>query len=212
MCWLAWGSLSWYFWQTWHPCEPKQTPLTRLHHGFIIIVRLGVIPSAFAWVIASSGTYGSLWLWISCYSWWLLLPRRLGAAEEHWYELVIVRGHLPVIVKGLVPFPVESQNVTLVNCSCHWVTSLVGRFLRCPIEDEVRATSLSHRTTKWWSTQQELACQQAHEPREKNHCVHLLWLIGFLPMIGLYYIGWFICLYTSVQKFTHTPLHSCKLE
>ena len=37
----------------------------------------------------------------------------------------------PVIV-SLVPSPVESQKVTLVDCSCHWITSLMGRFLRCP--------------------------------------------------------------------------------
>ena len=47
------------FWHTWHPCEPKQTPSTHLHHWFFIVVRLGVIPSAFYWVIASSGTWGS---------------------------------------------------------------------------------------------------------------------------------------------------------
>jgi hypothetical protein len=27
------------FWHTWHPCEPKQTPPTHLHPGFIIKVR-----------------------------------------------------------------------------------------------------------------------------------------------------------------------------
>ena len=42
-----------------------------------------------------------------------------GAAEEHWHELVIVRGHLSVIVRGLVPSPAESRKVTLVDCSCH---------------------------------------------------------------------------------------------
>jgi len=46
-------------------------------------------------------------------------PKRLGAAEELWHELVIVRGHLPVIVRGLVPSPTESRKVTLVKCSCH---------------------------------------------------------------------------------------------
>jgi hypothetical protein len=118
-------------WHTWHPCEPKQTPPTRLYRWFIIIVRLEVIPSAFAWVIASSGTWGSLWLWISCYSWCFPTPRRLGAVEEHWHELVIVRGHLPVIVRGLVPSPAKSQKVTLINCLCHWVTALMGTFLWC---------------------------------------------------------------------------------
>jgi hypothetical protein len=78
-----------------------------------------VIPSAFARVIASSGTWGSLWLWISYFSYWLLSPRRLGVAEEHPHELVIVRGHLPVIVRGLVPSPTVRRKVTLVDYSCH---------------------------------------------------------------------------------------------
>ena len=50
---------------------------------------------------------------------WCSAPRWLGAVEEDWHELVIVRGHLPVIVRGLVPSPVERQKVTLVNCSCY---------------------------------------------------------------------------------------------
>jgi len=36
-----------------------------------------------------------------CFS-WLLPPRRIGAAKEHWHELVIIRGHLRVIVGVLV--------------------------------------------------------------------------------------------------------------
>ena len=46
-------------------------------------------------------------------------PRGLGAAEELWHESVIVRGHLLVIVRGLVPSLTESRKVTLVDCSCH---------------------------------------------------------------------------------------------
>ena len=60
----------------------------------------------------SSGTWRSFELRIS---WWLLPPRWLGAAEEILHELVIVCGYLSMIVKGLVPSPVESQKVTLVN-------------------------------------------------------------------------------------------------
>ena len=55
----------------------------------------------------------------ACYSWWLPPPRRLGAAVEDWHELVIVCGHIPVIVRGLMPSPVERKKVTLVDCSCH---------------------------------------------------------------------------------------------
>jgi hypothetical protein len=81
---------------------------------------------------ASSGTCGCIGCGFCYYSWWLPPPRWLGATEEHWHELVIVRGHLPMIVRGLVPSPAESRKVTLVDCSCHQVTSLVGRFLRRP--------------------------------------------------------------------------------
>ena len=187
------------FLYTWHPCEPKQTLPTHLHQWLTIIVRMRMIPSAFDWVIAFSGTSGSFELWISCYSWWLSPPRRLGAVEEHWHELVIVRGHLLMIVSGLVPSPVESRNVTLVNCLCHWVTSLVSRFLRlrCPNEDEVHATPLSHWTTKCWSTQQELLVSTSTwTSGEKS--MSQLWLFGILPVIVHLYIGdWFIP-YTTV--------------
>ena len=47
--------------------------------------------------------------------WWLLV------AISWWF------------VRGLVPSPAESQKITLVDCSCHWVNSLAVRFLRCPI-------------------------------------------------------------------------------
>jgi hypothetical protein len=78
-----------------------------------------VIPSVFARVIASSGTWGSFELRDSCYSWWLLPPRRLEAADELWQELVIVLGHLPVIVRGSCAFPSGALKATLVDCSCH---------------------------------------------------------------------------------------------
>jgi hypothetical protein len=34
-------------------------------------------------------------------------PRRLGAVEEDWHVLVIVRGHLPMICEGSCAFPGE---------------------------------------------------------------------------------------------------------
>ena len=185
-------------WHTWHPCESKKTPSTPLLHRFLIFLRLRVISSGFDWVIASSHTCRSLWLQFFCYSWWLSSPRWLGSAEEYWHKLMIVRGYLPTIVRGLVPFAMESRKVTLVDCARHWATSLVGRFLQSPTVDEICATPLSRRTTECWLTQQGLACRQAYEPREKNLCVHLLWLIEFLLVIGLHYIDWFTCLYTAV--------------
>jgi hypothetical protein len=58
-----------------------------------------VIPSAFACEFAFNDTWGSFELWDSCYSWRLPPPRRLGAVEELWQELVIV----------LVSSPAERQ-------------------------------------------------------------------------------------------------------
>jgi len=142
-------------------------------------------------------TWGSIWLWFSYYSWWLPPPRWLGAAEEHWHELVIVCGHLPVIMRGFVPSLAESRKVTLMDCLCHWATSLVGRFLRCPSEDEVRATRLSRWTTKCWSTQRGRGMPAIiWTSREK--LVSQLCLIGILLVFDCSYIGdWFI-LYTTV--------------
>jgi hypothetical protein len=37
------------------------------------------------------------------------------------------------LVRGIAPSLAKHRKVALVNCLCHWVTSLVGRFLRCPI-------------------------------------------------------------------------------
>jgi hypothetical protein len=47
----------------------------------------------------------------------------LEAAEELW-QVVLVLGHLPVICEGCCAFPGGAPKATLVNCSCHWVTSL----------------------------------------------------------------------------------------
>jgi hypothetical protein len=153
---------------------------------------LGVIPSAFAWVIASSGTWGSLWLWISCYSWWLPSPRWLGIVEEHWHELVIVLAISRWFVRGSWPFPSGEPKSTLVNCSCYWVTLTSGSFLRRPSVG-LAWCQLAHEPPSVWSTQWGLACRQAREPREKNrvsHCLHWhspgvhwysYWLIDLSP-------------------------------
>ena len=166
-------------------------------------MRLGVIPSVFAWVIASSGTWGSLWLWISYYSWWLPPPRWLGAAEELWHEFVIVRGHLPVIVRGLVPSPAESRKITLVDCSCHWVTSLVGRFLwrqvlaRCVIPISCRTTKCRHKG--------DVACQQAREPQEK-YCVSLVSWTSPGDWFGIHWLVHLSCYCGIISLHTHMYL------
>ena len=163
-------------------------------------------------MIASSGTWGSIWLQFSWYTWWLSPPRWLGAMEEHWHELVIFCGYLPVILRGFVPSSTESQRVTLVDCSCHWVTSLVGRFLWCPNEDEFRATPLSRRTTKCWSTQQGHSMPASTWTSGEN-CVSLLWLfIGFLLVIGFHIIVIGSSPLRDGIKIKPSLLHSRKLQ
>jgi hypothetical protein len=107
-----------------------------------------------------------------------------------------------MIVMGLLPFPVESQKVTLVDCSCHWVTSLVGRLLRCPnCVDNVRAMPLSRWTTKCWSTQRGLACRQAREPQEKNCLSLAFW---YSPGDWLVFILWLV--HPSMRWYNHLTL------
>jgi hypothetical protein len=124
-------SLSWSFLLVIASFELSKLPLTHLSCLIANSKWDWVIPRAFAWVITSSGTWRSLWLWISCFSWWLPPPRWLWAAEL-WQELVIVLGHLPVIVRGSYAFLGGAPKATPVDCSCHWATSLVGWFLQCP--------------------------------------------------------------------------------
>ena len=104
----------------------------------------------------------------------------------------------PVIVRGLAPFPAKSLNVALVNCSCHWATSLVGRFLRCLLCRARCVIPISRRTTKCWLTQRGLACRQAHEPRKKN-LVCLVWLdfSWWLVVSTLWLV------HSSTQRYNH---------
>jgi hypothetical protein len=89
--------------------------------------------------------------------------------------------------EGFLCLPRRSVKGTLVDCSCHLATSLVSRFLWCPRVGRGSCYTLSRRTTKYWSIQRGLACQQAHEPREKN-LVFILCMIGFFPVIGIHLI------------------------
>jgi len=152
-------------------------------------VRLGVIPSAFAWVIASSGTWGLIWLQFSCYSWWLPPPKWLGVAEEHWHELVIVRGHVPMIVRGFVPTPTETQRQPLVDCVCHWATSLVVG--PCGARGELGCgIPINRWTTKCWSTQREHSVSASMWTSGEKSCVSfsplvIWWFIGFLVILDI---------------------------
>jgi hypothetical protein len=68
-----------------------------------------VISSAFVCEFASSWHLGVHLLRDSCFSWWLPPPRRLGAAEEVWHELEVVRGRLRRLVRGFAPSPGEER-------------------------------------------------------------------------------------------------------
>ena len=131
----------------------------------------------------------------SCYSWRLSMPRRLGAAEELWQELVIVLGHLPVICEGFLCLPRWSakgnSNTLLVSSSyltCGSVLAVSNvwtRFVQHLLATE-RPSVGRHNG--------DVACQQAREPREKIDCLLPLdfsWysycvdkLIGSSPLHG----------------------------
>ena len=104
-----------------------------------------------------------------------------------------------VIVSGFVPSLAECWKVTLLDCLSHWVTSLVGRFLRCPI---VWTRFVQHLLgTEWPSVGRhngDVACWQAHEPREKIGC---LLPFGILLVIELVFILWLV--HSSTQRYNH---------
>jgi hypothetical protein len=155
-------------------------------------VRLEVIPSVFAWVFASSGTWGLLWLQSSCDSWWLPPPRRLRAAIEVWHVFVIVHGWLRWFVRGSCAFLGGAPKTTLVDCSCYWVITLaVGS---CSALGELGfGLPISRRTMKWWSTQRGHSMLVSTWTSGKN-CVSPLWLISWISPSdwSSYYCDWFI--------------------
>ena len=105
--------------------------------------------------------------------------RRIGTS---WWLFVAISRWLWEVCAYLGGVP----KATLVDCSCHWATSLVGRFLWCPSEDEVRATTLSHRTTKCWSTQRGRSVP-ANTWTSGEKLVSQLCLISILPVLDCLY-------------------------
>ena len=157
--------------------------------------------SALHWVASSCGTRWKLWA--SC---------ELVTLGVYWHlDGLVIEESLSGVGDCLRPRSVaclgswpsldEEPKCTLLDCSCHWATSLVGRFLwhyllaRCMIP-------ISPRTTKCWSTQRGLACQQAREPREKN-LVSLMWLDFSRWLIS--FILWLA--HSSTWRYNH-PTHS----
>ena len=103
------------------------------------------------------------------------------------------------IVRGFVPSPTECRKVTLLDCLCHWVTSLVGRFLRCPIVwTRFMQHLLAVEPPSVGRHNEDVACWQAREPREKIGC---LLPFGILPVIELVFIMWLV--HSSTRWYNH---------
>ena len=107
-----------------------------------------------------------------------------------------------MIVRGLAPSPVKSRKVALVNCSCLWVTSLVGKFLRRLLWARC-VIPISYRTAKCWLTQRGLACRQACEPQEKIGASLISWIS---PGDWLVFILWLV--HPSMRWYNYPTLSS----
>ena len=105
----------------------------------------------------------------------------------------------PVIVRGFVSSLVEHRKVTLVNCLCHWVTSLVGRFLRCTIVwTRFMQHLLATEPPSVGRHNGDVACWQAREPQENIGC---LLPFGILPMIDKVFILRLV--HSSTRRYNH---------
>jgi hypothetical protein len=194
-CWPAWAH-SQTFWSLIHTCELSQTPPTYHLHWFIIQVRLGMIWVHLLRVWASSGTRDCVSYGIACYSQWLSPPKRLGAAEEFWHELVIVCGHSWWSCEGFLGlFPIWAPKTTLVNCSCRWVPSFV-EVLAAPLSKSRLVTPISFQTPKWTVDTTGTSLTTSNwTPGEKSLCFHLV----FFYMICL--LSWSV--YCSITWALH---------
>jgi hypothetical protein len=125
--------LSWHFL---HLCTPFGSWATHFTHLFTWFHHLEWdwrASSALHWVASSCGT--SWVIWAGC---------ELVTPGVCWHpDSLVIGGSLSkvgdclrarsVAFEGSCAFPGGASKATLVNCSCHWATSLVDRFLRCPI-------------------------------------------------------------------------------
>jgi len=144
--------------------------------------------SALHWEIASSDTR------CSCCKLVVLVTLRgchlldgLVACDSVEARKEIVRCSREEIVRGTMLTPRESWRATLLDCACHWATSLVGRFLRCPSEDEIRVTPLSRWTTKCWSIQRGRTLVATKRTSGENLCVNIVLPVGLqVPNTSLF--------------------------
>jgi len=144
--------------------------------------------SALHWEIASSGTRCSCCkpvVLVTLGGCHLLDSLVACDSVEACKEIVWCSGE--EIVRGTVLTPRGSQRATLLDHVCHWATSLVGRFLRCPSEDEVHHTPLSRRTIKCWSTQRGRSLVATKWTLGENHHVNFVLPVGLqVPNTSLF--------------------------
>jgi hypothetical protein len=185
------SSLSWTIWSLLYTLELTKPSPTHLSCLIANTKWDWVIPSAFACVFASRGTWR-----LSCSGFLISLD---GCCHLDGLELVGGVGKrrrlfLPTsrwFVRGSYAFPGGAPKATLV---CHWATSLVGRFLRCPsVWTRFVQHLLAAEPPSVGRHNGDVVCQKAHEPREKNH-VSLLWLTFWISPVDWCssYCDWFI--------------------
>ena len=116
-------------------------------------------------MIASRGTWYSCFAaGFACYSWWLLPPRRLGAARIVERRVVILSGSDRGDCEGFLTFPGRERKGTLVDCSwlvwssscvdCvapYWGFGVWSQLAREPSSEWIATTKTSLSASKWTS-------------------------------------------------------------
>jgi len=129
--------------------------------------------------------------------------RRIGTS---WWLFVAISRWL----WGVCAYPVESQRQPLVDCACHWATSLVVG--PCGARGEFGCgVPINRQTTKCWSTQQGRS-MPASTWTSGEKSVSQLSLIGILSMLGHSYIMIGSSLLRGGIKIKPSLLHSHNLE
>jgi hypothetical protein len=131
-------------------------------------------------------------------------PRRLGGSRGVVARVVLVFCHLLVICEGCCAFPGGALKATIVNCSCHWVISLMIGSYGAP-EELGFGFPISHRTTKWWSTQRGRSVLASTWTSGEKLCV--IFVINFLDFSRwlVFILLWLVHFSTRWYK-DHIPL------
>jgi hypothetical protein len=142
-------------------------------------------------VFASRGTWCSCFAaGFTCYSWWLLPPRRLGATRIIEQRKMIVSGSDRGDYDGFLIFPRwRAKRCTLVDCSwLVWLSSCVGcaapywgfgvwcQLAREPPSEWIATMRTSLPANKWTSVKKSL-CHSFDSEVIGLHWYSFLWLI-----------------------------------